>query len=236
MITETPSDTTTTPRTTYRFYYNDDGKVQHIYAYVPASPASSYYYYYQTQSHYIYFAYNGNIIQARTVYGQQTIPSNIDTVILDAQSRITQIDHNGYYGSYDPQWDSYQYTDSGTVWLHNSNNYGNFFTDTLLWQGGDLVKDTRIVEGSYDPTDIYNYTYFDTLYNTGNISAMPAELEKYGRSVFTSKHLVKQIFDSRTDSTWTYNYILDTGGKITEITTSVAGNISNKTQIAYLCE
>ena len=141
-ITEVPADTTTIPRTTYRFYYNNDGTVQHIYAYIPLDPSSSYYSYYQSQSHYTYFAYSGNIIQVRMVYGTQTTPSLIDTITVDDQKRVVSISSGeSYYYSGPLILENYWYDSTGDMYLHTTSREGmaGQSMDSAYWQGGDIT-------------------------------------------------------------------------------------------------
>ena len=222
------------PTTTYHFYYNDDGTVQRIFASVEQRSYSSSSYY-QAPSYYIYFAYKGNIVQVRTVYGSQTTASSIDTLMLDAQNRVTSVYHSGYnYNPYGWQSESYTYDSLGEMHMHVFSSYSNVSYDSLTWLNGDPVTDSLVVNGG--EMDMHYTTYNDSLYSTGNITASMADFEKYGRSITTSKHLTKQLYDSQTDSTWTYNYVLDAGGKITNIAKIDVGGGVNSTQITYNCE
>jgi hypothetical protein len=235
-ITEVPADSATYPTTTYHFYYNDDGTVQHIFAAVQQRPYSSYYYYYQSESHYTYFVYKDNIVQVRTVYGTQTTPLSIDTITLDGQKKVMSISNGEYYYSAGLGVDNYWYDSTGNMYLHtrNQGGAGVQYLDSVYWQGGDVARYVSYISGNL--TANKSYLYYDTLINTGNITSNLSDFEIYGRSIFTSKHLVKQIFDNYTDSTWTYNYVLDAGGKITNVTETQDGGGVSTTQITYNCE
>jgi len=230
-ITETPADTTTTPRNVYHFYYNSDGTVQHLYVYVSNSPYTSYH---------KYFSYRGGYVSIRTVYGMENATEGTDSVALDAQNRVIYFYH-GYlpYSSYsNPQWDGYVYDGTGSMVLHTANTFGNLSMDTLLWQDGDPVVYTHVVQGT-GTTDVYTNTYNDTLYNTGNATVDLRDFEQCGRRIYTSKHLLTRVSDANiyaNDTIKTYAYGLDTGGRIVSVAETVNGSLFNTTQVVYECE
>ncbi len=234
-ISEVPADTVSTgaARTVYNFYYNDDGTVQHMYVFVPAQPYGSYY---------KYFTYKDGLIAIKTANAQSNYTQPGDSLTLDNQNRVSRI-LRGYYGYYsysDPQTDSFFYDRAGQLYLHTLNNYGTFFSDTLTWQNGDVITKTRFqADYSVGIYDIYSFTYADTLYNTGNNTADLKDFENYGRSIYTNKHLLRQVYVQNAngyDSTKTYSYAVDAGGRITNITENVNGTAVNTTKVLYECQ
>lgn len=82
------------------------------------------------------------------------------------------------------------------------------------------------------------YTYNDTLYNTGNLTAALSDLEAYGRGIYTPRHLLTQahVVTPFDDSVKTYRYTLDTGGRISTVTESILGHVTNIRRVGYECQ
>ena len=224
-IVETPQDTTS--KTSYYFYYNNDGTVQRLYAAIGQHNYGGYF---------KYFDYIGNTMLVRMVYYGETTPYSVDSVTFDAAGRISYIGHTGQYygGYYNQQYDQYEYDNGGDMIAHLSSSYGNGEVDSFQWVDGDPISFVEYSNGGYMNTEYYGYS--SVVYNTGNITARTADLELYGRAIYTPKHLMITDASSSSYDTTKYSYVLDTAGKVTLITQVQPGGYVNTTQIVYACE
>ncbi len=222
------SGSDTTRETAYNFYYNDNGKVQRMFIYFSQAPNSNYY---------KYFTYKDNAITTRIVYAGQTDSQPADSMALDTHGRIVHIVHFFNSDIHNLQWDSYSFDGTDLLTSHRSSNYSAFYTDAIVWQDGDMLSSRRTITGFGSPSDLYSYSYYDTLYNTGTITADLSDFANYGTPIYANRHLLKatdHLNTSSLDTIRTYVYTLDTGGRITRVTESI-GNVLSITRVAYEC-
>ena len=224
-ISESGADTS--QKTVYHLYYNNDGSVSYMFVFFSQSNYSNYY---------KYFNRIGTRIISRTVNAQQNYTQQSDTISLDAQGRVDGIIPSYYSYGYDNNRDEYYYDSVGNMYLHNAIGYSNVSSDFIPWLNGDPTMDSLSENGG--EINVTHYWYNDTLYNTGNLTARLSDLENYGRAIYTPKHLMNRAHysDMYLDSVKTFNYLLDTGGRITTITESLPGTVVNISRIVYECE
>ncbi len=214
----------------YFFQYNADGTVSKIYSISKL---------YSEYNHLISFTYNTNFIIAITNY--QISPSyvnNDDSIALDTQNRIINITNrsggHGYLQNY--SWETYSYNTTGNLQGITYFLYGQQSIDTLNWQNGDITNYYTNTNVSSNK-NTYTYFYYDTVYNTGNITAEINNLISYGRSIYNSTHLLKYKITQtgNVKDTTKYTYQIDNAGKITSINQKYILTDST-TLIYYECE
>ena len=214
-----------TAQTRFHFVYNDNGTVSRITKY-PGKLL------YQTTA--TDFRYRNKAILV--YYSSYNNPTQhlADSIALDDQNRVTYL-FTADYGQLNHNWTQYHYDANGSPDLITHHSYTKETTDTFLWQNGDLVNYSEDFAAGWG-VNMYAYTYFDTLFNTGNITAIPADFELHGRAIYHYKHLRRYAIMLTPVDTTTYTYQLDSGGKITEIKRTEPGNYVYTTQITYACE
>ncbi len=214
----------------YFFVYNADGTVSKIYC---ASKLYSEY------NHLISFIYSKNSIIAMTYY--QNNPSyiyNNDSITLDAQNRVSNITnrYGGHGTLQNYAWETYTYNTIGNLQGITYILDGQQSIDTLNWQNGDITNYYKNTNLSYNK-NTYTYFYYDTVYNTGNVTAEINNLISYGRSIYNSTHLTKYKItqNGNVKDTTKYSYQIDNAGKITYINKKYDLTDST-TLIYYECE
>ena len=217
-ITESSFDTTTLESSVvYTFYYNDDGTVARINT--KKGPATA--------------DYNDTYITYKKAYllvsasSGGSVTSEADSIVIDGQGKVTYIFQN-QYGSFQEVWSYYQYDSLGNLVLITSHNYTTVSSQNFQWANGDIMWNTS-------GTDFLNYVYDASLYNIGNINARIADLENYGRAIYSPKHLHSLAIMDNAD-TIRYSYTLDSIGKLTYLKETDPGNYIKTTQITYACE
>ena len=212
-------DLDTGSRITYRFTYNDDGTVATVS--VRPQPLGD--------SFLKKITYKTNCIIVFTA--DNSSPYSKDSLVIDGQNRVTYIDHYSYNGSPSPNevFDEYLYDANGYLENIVYHNYSSISSQTFHWANDDLGWNTS-------GNDFYTYVYDTGVYNIGNITARTSDLENYGRSIYTPRHLISQAIMDNTD-TITCTYTVDTGGSITTLNKQENGYPYTKTtRITYACE
>ena len=200
------------------FFYNDDGTVNKIHSVCLTLSNSN-----STE----YFTYKtGNmLISSKPDDGGAS--KEMYSIDVDLQNRITAI-RTSDNSSFDNTWLSYQYDSSGNMVLITNNYYNTISTQNFQWKNGDL-------QWSTSGTSVITYVYDTGLYNTGNIKSGMSDFMNYGRGIYTSKRLrTKAIIDNK--DTINYTYVLDNGGKITNLTIREPDNFVTRYEIKYSCE
>ena len=207
----------TTDKSVYRFFYNNDGTV----AKIIEPPVDGH------DSVAKVFTYKPNCI---IVYGtDNSLTYSKDSLLLDDNNRVIFIDHYVYNGSPQPNqlWDKYQYDNAGNMVLQTSHNNGMSTTSTFSWKNGDLQWNTS-------GTDFVDYYYDTALYNIGNIFTKITDFVSYGRTVVPpSRHLHTFSIEDGADSAF-YNYQLDNSRKVIYLNVSVS--LTPVTEVSYDCE
>jgi hypothetical protein len=153
-ITQVGLDTSSTM--IYQFYYNDDGTVKRVNN-IPNKQL--------TESYVKDFVYkNGYMLGYTIFYGSNSV-SYTDSILIDAQNRITDVFHKDPSNYYGLDWDNYRYDSQGNMVFFTYNNGRSISTGNYQWKNGDLVWNTSL-------TDVVNSFYDPVPYNTGNINAV----------------------------------------------------------------
>lgn len=207
----------------YTFSYNDNGTVSAINGNVDTFASDNYI---------LKFLYFPNAIVVQTIFYNSSSPAYYDSLILDNNNRVTTIYAYGTNGGFtkypaNPST-TYQYDSVGNMVLVTNYNYSTISTANYYWKNGDLQWNTV-------GTDQYTYIYDSSLYNTGNIKTGIIDFLKYGRPIFTTRHIHTMAIQNGRDSIG-YIYTRDADGKIINIKQVEPGNYISTTQIDYNCK
>ena len=176
------------------------------------------------------FIYKPGIIIINTT--DNSLPYSRDSLLTDAQNRVTYINHYDYNGSPQPNliYDIFQYDTSGNIVTASVtyHNYSQISSAVYEWKNGDLQWNTS---GS----DFYSYNYDTTNYNTASVTTDVGNFLNYGRGILANVHWLSQSYlDSQL--VYTYTNSTDSAGKITSIRQADATNTYfTTTNITYDC-
>ena len=205
----------------YTFSYNTDGTISRISA-VDTSFAGN--------DYVTRFTYKTGYFLADISSDGNQLPYNMDSIITDAQGHISSVYHSTAARHTTDVWDNYEYDNDGNMVYYKFQGDNRIVgSENYQWKDKDLQWNSA---GSF----VYYYTYGTAVYNTGNITARIDDLLKYGRSLYTPKHLVTQAIRPSISDTINYINTLDAGGRITQIREIESGMSITTTNITYECQ